>query len=283
MSIKKYLFLGLMGVAIIGGYLVCHMSQAKDVPDYFIKIHSFSQAKETLASLKAGDVVFFDVDDTLLSSSDLWARQFNPPFWFKVAALARYPRALYDFSFGEAVFSKMLLKAPRFVVEPAVKELIKELRAKGVIVMVITGMETGSFGLISNMPAWRASMLEALGIQLEKSFKDTSFNNFPTHRKNFPGLYQGLLCCNQRPKGEVMAAFLKYAKLRPVTVVHFDDTVEELVSSKNALQSFGFEIKGFYYTRAAAITHPHWTVRRGLKQLVHLVEHDSWLPDEKVE
>lgn len=115
-------------------------------------ISSLTQAFDIFSTLKHNDIVFFDVDDTLLSAHDLWAGQFNPPMLFKIAACIRYPRFLYDRTFGEKIFSKMMLHAPRILIEPATPKIIAKLRKQGVIVMVITAMETGSFGLIPSLP-----------------------------------------------------------------------------------------------------------------------------------
>lgn len=273
-------FILLSGVVLASILFHNSMRQRQSAPHNFTEISSFHAAEQSLALLQTGDIVFFDVDDTLISTADFLPRQFNAPFLFKAAAILRYPRLLYDPIFGENIFSKMLLKAPRILVEPSVINIITKLRAQGIIVMVITGMETGAFGLIPSMPAWRASMLEDLGVTLETQFEDTVFKKFPPYRGNYPVLYKGLLCCNQRPKGEIIAAFLEYAQLQPQQIVHFDDTAEELESTRESLKNTNIKVLGFHYTGTAQIKHECWSIWRGLKQLKHLIEFDTWIPDK---
>lgn len=102
----------------------------------------------------------------------------------------------------------------------------------------------------------------------------------PIYRENYPALHQGLLCCNQRAKGEVILAFLNHARLNPGTLVHIDDSIEELASTELALNASTAKTICLHYKKADEIKHPHWNIWAGLRQLKALINNQGWVADQ---
>ena len=249
---------------------------------HLTSITSFHDVQNVLNRLGPDDIVFFDVDDTLLTENDYLPSPYVVQTLFKTLAVVRYPR-LRQREYSEHVFSAMLQQAPRFLTEQSVTGIIHKLRQQGTRVMVITGMESGAFGDIASMSAWRSEMLEQFGVSLSREFVNTTFDTFPSYRGNYPCLYNGLICCNQRSKGEVIDAFLKHFNLKPAIMVHFDDIPEELVSSRAVCLKQGIAPLCFHYQGAAKIKHLPWSTRRAFAQLNKLLLDGRWISDEEAE
>lgn len=272
--IKYFRFICLMSfVAILSS---CSVPTAQNFP----MIDSFGQVQHILDQADATTMVFFDCDETLISAYDYLPRHFVPPLLFRLLAMIRYPRLISDKAYSEQLFSLMLQQAPRFLIEPAVVQIINKLHQQGACVLAITGMQTGSFGVIKSMPVWRANMLNDLGIILTTKFNDVIFDTLPANRNNYPGLFHGLICCNGRAKGEVIGAFLDRLKLKPDTIILFDDTDEELASLNQECAKRGIRSLCFLYTAGSKLQQTPWNICRAFKQLDYLINFQTWISDE---
>jgi hypothetical protein len=241
-------------------------------------INSFHDVQNILARLGPDDFVFFDVDDTLLTARDHLPKRFAPPLHFQILSLARYPQLLKK-GYGEQVFSDFLLQAPRMLTENSAPQIIRQLKQQGVRVLIITGMESGSFGNIESMPAWRRVMLDQMGISFNDEFKNVTFEGFPAYRGNYPVLYNGLICCNQQAKGDVIEAFFKHFNLKPSIAVLFDDSQEELPPFNKTCLQRNITPLCFHYKGAKKITVMPWSTRLTFVQLHELIKQKRWLSD----
>ncbi len=280
----KKIILILLGIVTVASiYMIStRYSASPEEVCLFPQIYSINEVQDQIDQADGNTFVFFDCDDTLISAPDYLPRHFTMPLLFRVLAALKHPRLIYDQAYGEKVFSLMLEKAPRFLVEPAVTTVINKLYKQGAHVLAITGMETGSFGNITSMPEWRANMLKEFGVNLSSEFEDTTFDNLKTYRNNHPALHSGLICCNQRFKSEVIGAFLDHFKLKPETIILFDDSHEELVSLQEECNKRGIKALCYHYKAASHITHQSWNTWSALKQLDYLLEHEQWLADDEV-
>lgn len=279
---QKKLYASLLTASIVLIFFYITFKNKKTV-EIYPSISSFHQVKSALSKLGPNDFVFFDVDDTLLTSYDYLPKRFAPPLHFQVLSLMRYPQLLFKQGYGEQVFSEFLLKAPRILTEKSIPQIIRQLRQQGVHVMIITGMETGSFGNIDSMPAWRRAMLDQMGISFSNEFENTTFTKFRSYRGNYPELYNGLICCNQQAKGDVVNAFFEKFNLKPSIAVLFDDSLEELKPFNDICLQKNITPLSFYYHGAKKIRCMPWSMRRALVQLHELVKHNRWISDREAE
>ncbi|QQR48952.1 DUF2608 domain-containing protein [bacterium] len=253
--------------------------QTPEEPCTFPQVYSINDIQDELAQADSSTFVFFDCDDTLITASDFLPRTFVLPLPLKILTLIKHPSLFLDPKAGENLFSIMLEKAPRKLTEPALADVIKKLHTQGAHVLGITGMETGKFGVIESMPAWRATMLKDFGIVLSNEFENITFDQLPRYRNNAPVLYNGLICCNQQAKGTLIGAFLDHFKLRPSTIVLVDDSHEELVSLQEECTRRHIKAICYHYKATSHAQHKPFRLWHALKQIDHLFEHHAWLAD----
>ncbi|MBY0353571.1 DUF2608 domain-containing protein [Candidatus Babeliales bacterium] len=248
-------------------------------PAIFPQIYSINQVQDELAQANSSTFVFFDCDDTLITADDYLPRTFYLPLSLRVLTLLKHPSLLFKNGKGERLYSLMLEQAPRKLVEPEVTNVIKKLHTQGAHVVGITGMETGTYGLIKSTQAWRANMLKDFGVVLCNEFENVTFDTLPTYRNNHPVLYDGLICCNHIPKGTLIGAFLDRFKLKPSTIILFDDTHDELVSLQEECAKRNIRAICYHYKAVSRLYNQKFNVWHSLKQIDHLIEHSAWLPD----
>ena len=143
-------------------------------------------------------------------------------------------------------------------------------------------METGSYGVISDMPVWRVEMLKGMGVAFSKMFPNQYFNQLPTYRDNFPMLFDGILCANQRPKGEVLGAFLDTNNVKPSLIIFFDDSRDNLQSVGECCAERSICCILFHY-RGADIFSDTWDSQAILKQINILVHEKRWVSDQEIQ
>ncbi|MBS1988534.1 DUF2608 domain-containing protein [Candidatus Dependentiae bacterium] len=280
---RQIILLSFSIVTLVSIYIISrHDSTSSEEVCLFPQIYSINEVQDQLNQADDSTFVFFDCDDTLISAQDYLPRHFVMPTLFRVLAALKHRRLIYDRAYGEKVFSLMLEKAPRFLIEPAVTKAINKLYKQGAHVLAITGMETGSFGNIKSMPEWRANMLKEFGVNLSNEFKDTTFDNLKPYRNNYPVLHSGLICCNQRFKSEVIMTFFDHFKLKPETIILFDDSHEELVSLQEECNKRSITALCYHYKAASQIKHQPWSTWQALKQLDYLLEHEQWISDDAI-
>ena len=250
--------------------------------EHIQSVDSFSPAFPLLMSCSSKTFITFDVDDTLITARDVIARDFRSPLIFKFLTLLKYPELLKKDRFEWAA-SIVFAQAERYVFDPQVVKIIRHLQQQECNVLGLTSIETGSFGTIPNMSAWRAHKLKALGIDFQRKFADATLTSLPSHRGNYPQLYQGILCTNQQPKGKVLGAFLDYYHLNPEKIISFDDNQKDLVSIARECAQRNIRFIGFHYKGAEKIVGvwlDQWNTKRALKQVDVLMQEGHWMSDK---
>ncbi|MBX9831169.1 DUF2608 domain-containing protein [Candidatus Babeliales bacterium] len=273
------LTLGIAAIAATAYFGSHYFSPTQEEPAIFPQVYSVNQVKDELAQANSSTFVFFDCDDTLITADDYLPRTFYLPLSLRLLMLLKHPSLLFKKGEGERLYSLMLEQAPRKLVEPEVVNVIKNLHAQDAHVLGITGMETGRFGIFENLPAWRADMLKDFGVVLCNEFENVTFDNLPLYRNNYPALHNGLICCNQIPKGTLIGAFLDHFKLKPSTIILFDDTHDELVSLQEECAKRNIKAVCYHYKAVSRLYNQQFNLWHTLKQIDHLIEHSSWLPD----
>jgi hypothetical protein len=249
-------------------------------------IDRYNEVQAVIDTCHQNTLVTFDVDDTLHTASDVFARTPEVPFWFKLRlALKHLPTLLRSKTREKAIddfLSTFLSQVPRFVFDPDVVRLIRQLQLQKCSTVALTSLGSGSAGVIKSLPEWRATMLQGFGIDFSGSYADVSFTQFPMSHNNYPCLYKGMLCSNYMPKGAVLGAFLDHYHLKPERIISFDDQLSALKSiaeecKKRQIHFFGFQILG------AKKLPGEWSTDRALLQFDTALEHGRWLSDKEAD
>lgn len=250
-------------------------------PNYYPvqEITSFEQARGQLERCGKNSLVLFDIDDTLIIAPDYLARK-SIDWWLWLRLVIAFPQFLKISNF-EDVFSLMWLYAPRILIEPHVVTMINDLKNKGCTVLGLTSMESGSFGIIPSMPVWRADMLKDLGVVFTQRYPNQTYHHLNVYRYTYPVLFEGILCTNQQPKGEVLAAFLDAHKLQPEEIIFFDDGISNLQSVGHACAKRAISCTLFLY-RGGEKFSSTLDMSSIIKQVDILMKEHRWLSDQEI-
>jgi len=249
--------------------------------DSIIEISSFEQIEEVFEKANEDTFVFFDVDDTLISSSDAFARGNHFPLLFRLKLFLQHPEIVIP-SIWENYYSMMWEQAPRFLVEPQVAGSIEKLKQKGSKVYALTSIETGVYGVINDFPKWRYDMLKHLGIEFSQDHQNVIFHSLPSYRSNYPIFYKGILCANQLDKGLVLKTFIKSLETLPQKIVFFDDSITALQQVSKACKEMNVECSLFHYKGASKIS-GEWNTNQALKQVNYLITENRWVEDSQLQ
>jgi hypothetical protein len=208
-SSRKKLYETLLAIAVVTIIAVVlgffYKTNQKQEPHCDYPVSTITSYQDPLPDVNEDTLVLFDVDDTLITSPALNPNYFT--WWFKVLFILRYPT--YIFTNWENAYSLLWTTVPFTLTEPSVIDVIKRFQEKRAIILALTSMESGSYGVIESMPAWRYTMLKDMGITLRDYYeKPEVYKNFPEYRSSYPMLYKNILCANQQDKGQVVRAFL---------------------------------------------------------------------------
>ena len=249
--------------------------------EQFQKIEHYREVQKVFDSCDKQTLITFDVDDTLITARDSMAN-IEVPMWFKICVAFRYPSLVFSRSTFEWFVSIIFQQTEHFVFDPDIVRYIQQLREQGCTVVALTSMDSGAFGVIKNMPKWRADMLHSFGIDLRGQFQDATFITLPKYHEGYPCLYKGILCANQEPKGQVLGAFLDYYQLKPARIISFDDSARALCSITRECAKRGISFAGYQCLGAKKLP-GQWSNRRAFLQLDYVMKHAQWLSDKQAD
>jgi len=231
-------------------------------------IHSYKEIIETAERWDTSTLVLFDIDDTLIYGPCLFPKGLLQQWLFRYPWFAQTDQ-------WEEYYSLMWQQADRVLLEQQVVNIIQRLQQRNVTVLGITSMETGAYGVIENMPIWRADMLKNLGVSFSDIYPDVTFSRFTAYRTHYPELFKGILCCNQQSKMQVLDALLAYYQLKPNKIVYFDDDVQALGEIAALCKKREILFEGYNYLGSEQY-HCNWDMQKALQQLDFMVQHHAW-------
>jgi hypothetical protein len=252
-------------------------------PSYgpFKQIDTYHEIQPVFDACDKNTLVTFDVDDTLITSPDAIAN-FYCPLWAVIRAYLKYPGLLLNRATFELMFSRILLQPKRFVFDPDIVRIIQQLQRQGCVVVGLTALETGTYGVIKHTQEWRANMLSNFGINFSRQFQDISLTMLPPKRGQYPCLYRGILCTNLSRKGKVLGTFLDYYHLKPAHIISFDDKTAELNSIAHACAQRHIPFSGYHMLGAKKLCSA-WDTNRALLQLDFLMQQARWVSDKEAD
>lgn len=239
--IKKYSFISLSIIIAISFLLyITHGS------NYLKPLSSYTHFNASCVNC-VDTLVLFDVDETLITQNMV---SYAPPFI--IYLLLYFPQLLCTQTF-EYVYSKLWEKAQLLLIEKESINLINTLKDQGCTVLGFTAMQTGSYGVIKNMPQWRINTLKRFGIEFTHKFGNAIFTNLNRYRGYYPEIYKGIIFANLQPKGKVLASFLKHFKLHPKKIIMFDNLKANLESVYATCKKLNIIPELYLYTGAARL------------------------------
>ncbi len=244
-----------------------------------ITITSFKEALPQLDRVTENTLVLFDIDDTLVSTVDAFGCYYLMPTLFKIRAAVKYPQLLLWKNIVH-YYSVIWSQGAWQVLEPIAIQIINSLQQRGCTVLALSSMETDNFGIIDQFPTWRYKSLKELGIVMSQKFPNARFYDLPTYCNAYPELYNGIICCNQQPKGKVLTAFLEKFDLHPDAIIFFDDKKQNVISVAKACKQRCIPFHGFEY-RGETWQTCRWHNERAKWQLDKLMCHDRFYSDKE--
>lgn len=247
----------------------------------FVPVDCYREVQTVFDGCDVQTLITFDVDDTLIADTDVMARDLKFSTWFKIRAILRHPSLIFK-TRQEWFASIIFQQAERLVFDQDIVHIIKQLRERGCMVVALTAIESGSFGVIDHMPKWRADMLQRFGLDFRGPFSDVIFDELPEYNRNYPCLYQGVLCANAQPKGLVLAAFLDRYHLKPARIISFDDGACALASIARVCEQRGIAFAGYQCLGAKKLP-GSWCDDRAFVQLDYVMKYGRWLNDKQAD
>lgn len=262
-NIIKYGAIGILS-AFFGIWLLTYIARPIQT------IHSFSVVN--FNSIGTDTLVVFDVDETLIQPTDTYSINEHTPQGekFRKKLLLKHP----EIKNWDIYADISLREVQRPLVEPMIIQKISQLQARGVRVIACTFMNTGKYGPLEKMEAWRYEHLKSLGFQ--GSFSDLIIDVPLTNRK--PVFYKGVLATDTLLKGPVIMAFLDAIQYVPKKIIMFDDSIEYLESTLAECKKRNITFQGYLYTRAIA---KPWDEELIEFQAEYLIQHKKWLTDDE--
>lgn len=273
------LLLGLLGLVV-----AYQVKKPIWYPNDIMPINSLAEVdfNELLKDAPGQDsLIFFDIDDTLTSTNDVAGRS-DYSLLFQLHSFVRHPQLINPKTL--AYYLSILWKeVPRRLLEPMSIGLVKELEAQNHIVLALTDVSAGSFGVIENFPAWRYDILSNFGFTFSQKFPDTTFCSLPMKNNYHPIIYKGIVCCNSEPKGNVVEALLNhFAPYKPKIIVFFDDRMKNLLSVEASCKKCSIPFKGFHILAKRNLPGT-WNMQRAKFQFKYLLKHEHWISDQEAD
>lgn len=233
-------------------------------------IHSFAEVD--FNAIKTDTLVLIDVDETLIQPTDTYSINEHTPQAeeFRRKLLIKHP----EIKNWDIYADISLREVERPLIEPMIIQKISALQKRGVPVIAVTAMNTGKFGPLERIEAWRYDHLKSFGFQ--GSFADLIIDVPLGNHK--PVFYKGILVTDTLLKGPVIVGFLDSIQYVPKKIIMFDDTIEYLESTLAECKKRNIAFQGYLYARA--ITKP-WDKELIEFQAEYLIRHKKWLRDDE--
>lgn len=252
-------------------------------PDEVVLKHvaSLDLVIEELAKADTETLVIFDVDYVLLVPKDLLARPCGHKFRHEA-----FPKLEKEVGKDKLkyLFSLLRSQSRAELVDVRLPELIKELQARSIKVVALTGQGYGPLGIIKDEGALRVEELKKLDIDFRNVFPDLKpFFLTIASVKDQPPLYRdGIIFTDHSSKGETLIAFLKKLQWTPKKIIVIDDGREHLKHIQEALHANGLKGLLFHYEEGK-LAAEHLDPEIAKFQLDYLIKNEKWLSDEEAQ
>ncbi len=248
-----------------------------------IKTSNFKLIADAMKSADKDTLVVFDVDEVLFQPIDQVLKAKFQSFidnFEKIVHNMSHPLNEVDYN--------ILILLQRHVqpVDSGFIKLISDLQNSHVKVVALTHCISGKFGNIDFVEDWRLAELKKLNYNLVNSWPDLEekilqIDNYEIVR-SLPLFKKGVIFTNGVPKGLVLEAFLKYAKIKPKKVIFVDDLAVNIQSVRKVLANLDIDYIGIEYVAADELELLPLDEQRAYKQLKKLITDREWLSDAEM-
>jgi hypothetical protein len=158
--------------------------------------------------------------------------------------------------------------------------VIKQLQARGIKVIALTGSPAGRFG---SVPCGRTFLYADFlrhGLDFSSSFieEEIVIDGLRVYNGDYPMFYKGILCGNiKNEKGSVLGEFFNCVGWRPKKVIFFDDVKNNVEEVAREMGKRGISYQGYWYRAAEYHAKPPFDRAVAEVQLDYLVHHDTLL------
>ena len=263
----------LLAMLLICGSAHAEIRQVSDLES--VRKEVYNSTKDTF--------VIFDVDLTLIEPKDqIFSHSSAEEFNYRYQALkkAHTEEELHH------LWSTVLVAAPASTVEPDTLSIVRKIQKRNRNVILLTALGTGRLGKIACLEDWRIAELRRLGFNLNISFPETADHQLDpflsTSKADCSPIFKnGILFGCFLDKGDVLKAYLTFAKIKPQKIIFVDDRLEYVESVAAYCKQENIQFVGFEYTA--------WKNRKVLPsnpkiaqlQFAVLDKGEVWLSDEK--
>ncbi len=199
-------------------------------------IVEIKQMNEMAGGLKKDTLVVFDIDNTILQSTQTlgsvqWAD------WNEKELIKKGMGADQANTQSSNEWVRINLKGGQETVEAVTPNIIRNLQARGIKVLALTARPTGiALKTVRDLPRF--------GLNFAKSWPNAQF------KSPFQGAAytSGVLFAGQKnSKGAVLLEFLRQNHYRPAAVRFVDDKQKYVLSVEQAMQQAGIPYVGYRY------------------------------------
>jgi hypothetical protein len=236
-----------------------------------IQTSNFNQIQLTLESADPETLVILDVDKILIVSTDqVLYPSYKPILKEKILHSPD----------GTRLWSIVERDRNTQLVDGTMPLLIQSLQKKGVLVVSLTAISIGSFGVIPSCIEWRKNQLNFHKIHLE-----TPWKNHPRILFNLEGtgFEKGIIASASHRKGDVLEKFLNQSIVKIKKIIFVDDKLANVQSVEECARKKGLSFVGVYYTAIAERPHKILNEKRAQFQFEILRKEHVWLSDAEAE
>jgi FMN phosphatase YigB (HAD superfamily) len=205
-------------------------------------IHATDQVANVAHVFHAGDMVIFDLDNTVFVSH----HTFGSDRWFEkeISLLEEQGYSRQDAILtAQRLADATSLHTEHSHVEEDVRQIILDLQGRGVTVFALTARRP-----IQAEETFRA--LEAVDVDFKAT--SPSLDNLDSfHYQN------GVLFAAAQPKGPVLVKFLEAIRHQPSSVVFIDDRLENVHSVVHQVEALNISVQGIHYSAHEKVLTPY--------------------------
>lgn len=247
------------------------------IPFFFFCISAEAKIEETdtisdiLNEVDQNTLVFFDIDDTLITTESFLG---SSPWWDYF--VKKISSANFSDKWTPEIYStiyKILCKVPMVLIEPGTEQMIEALQKKGIPTFALTARgKNENFHPEADLGTHQH--LTSVGIDFTKTVLPIAID---PHTAQF--FSYGVVFTRYQEKGPFLEIFIKNLDLHSSKIVFVDDKIEQLKSVEKAVEGMGIDFYGYRYGRLDA-QHQQFNVLFANIQLEALVKHDQVLSNE---
>ena len=240
-------------ILVLGVLTACSFTEKSEI----ISTNNDEYVENILKEADPNTLVIFDSDFVLIAPKDALYYPNNSEICKKIIS---YLRNKIGKEAAEDLFIEMRKQYPIKLVNKNFPNIIQNLQAKGVRVLLLTAMLTGKVRNIERIEDLRKSEMESFSFDFKKSWKDCpnfTFEEFPTTIEDwgitcYPKFEDGMIFTCEVEKGVILKHFLKRSQLKfskIIKIIFIDDGVKNVRSVFDACQELKIPCTCIEYTK----------------------------------